>query len=203
MKLTTFLRRFVNGQCPSRKLSTTLELTGIWSSMRRLWNASIRYIESGMVLEHAATLVCDAEGKVKLVHPVAGAPDEVVPNYDVAEGENFVGTFHTHPYENGLTGIAFSGEDIASAINEAEWISFVQSGDDVFALIRTDKTVSQIQPHMVVGQVNSLYNSLLFSSVFLLIKLFFLKEKFGYCIDVYPHQMRSGLPIYKCVRFTV
>ena len=29
------------------------------------------------------------------------------------------------------------------------------------ALIRTDKTVSQIEPHVVVGQVNSLYNSLL------------------------------------------
>lgn len=60
-----------------------------------------------------------------------------------------------------MTGIAFSGEDIASAINEAEWISLVQSGDDVFALIRTDQTVSQIHPHVVVGQVNSLYNSLL------------------------------------------
>ena len=129
--------------------------------MRRLWNASIRHIESGMVLEHAATLVYDTEGKVKLAHPLAGTPDGVVPNYDVAEGEILIGTFHTHPYENGLTGMAFSGEDIASAINEAEWISLVQSGDDVFALIRTDQTVSQIHPHVVVGQVNNLYNSLL------------------------------------------
>ena len=81
MKLTTFLRCFVNGRCPSRKLPATLELTGIRNSMRRLWNASIRHIENRVVLEHAATPVCDTEGKVQLVHPVAGAPDGVVPNY--------------------------------------------------------------------------------------------------------------------------
>ena len=81
MKLTTFLRRFVNGRCPSHKLPATLELTGIRRSMRRLWNASIRHIENRVVLEHAATLVCDTEGKVKFVHPVAGTPDGVVPNY--------------------------------------------------------------------------------------------------------------------------
>jgi len=161
MKLTTFLRRFVNGRCPSRKLPATLELTGMRRSMRRLWNASIQHIESGVVLEHAATLVCDAEGKVELVHPVSGTPDEVVPNYDSDAGEIFIGTFHTHPYENGLTGMAFSGEDIASAINEAEWISLVQSGNDIFALIRTDKTVSQIDSYVVVERVNRLYNSLL------------------------------------------
>ena len=83
------------------------------------------------------------------------------PNYDVAQDETFIGTFHTHPYENGLTGIAFSGGDIASAINEAEWISLVQSGDDVFALIRTDKTVPSVDSNVVVSQVSNLYETLL------------------------------------------
>ncbi len=161
MKLTTFLRRFVDGRHPSAKLPTTLDLTGIRRIMKQLWNASIRNIATGVVLEYAATIVRDAEERVRLAYPVVGTAGNVEPNYDVAQDETFIGTFHTHPYENGLTGIAFSGGDIASAINETEWISLVQSGDDVFALIRTDKTVLSVDSNMVVNQVNNLYEDLL------------------------------------------
>ena len=70
MKLTTFLRRFVDGRCPSAKLPATLDLTGIRRTMKQLWNASIRNIATGVVLEHAATLVRSAEGKVRLVYLV-------------------------------------------------------------------------------------------------------------------------------------
>ena len=38
--------------------------------------------------------------------------------------------------------MAFSGADIASAINANEAISVVQSGDVLFTLIRTEKTSS-------------------------------------------------------------
>ena len=140
MRLTTFLRRLVAGRCPSDKLPATLDLVGIRRMMKRLWKASLRDIASGEVLEHAATLVHLSSGKVQLAYPVIGDAGHVEPVYDVAADETFIGTFHTHPYESGLTGMAFSGGDIASAINKAEWISLVQSGDDVFALIRTDKT---------------------------------------------------------------
>lgn len=161
MKLTTFLRRFVDGRCPSAKLPATLNLTGIRRTMKQLWNASVRNIASGVVLEHAATLAFSTEGKARLIYPVAGTADDVEPNYDVAQNETFIGTFHTHPHKKGLTGIPFSGMDIASAINEAEWISLVQSGDDVFALIRTDKTVPSVDSNIVVSQVSNLYETLL------------------------------------------
>jgi hypothetical protein len=161
MKLTTFLRRFIDGRCPGDKLPATLDLTGIRRTMKQLWNASIRDIATGVVLEYAATLVRNIEGKARLAYPVVGTAGNVEPNYDVAQDETFIGTFHTHPYENSLTGIAFSGGDIASAINETEWISLVQSGDDVFALIRTDKTVPSVDSNIVVNQVNDLYEDLL------------------------------------------
>ena len=161
MKLTTFLRRFADGRCPSAKLPATLDLTRIRRTMKQLWNASIRNIATGVVLEHAATLVQSVEGKVRLAYPVIGTADYVKPNYDVMPDETFIGTFHTHPYKSCLTGIAFSGGDIASTINEAEWISFVQSGNDVFALIRTDKTAPSVDSNMVVSQVSNLYETLL------------------------------------------
>lgn len=159
MKLTTFLPRFVAGECKSSKLPAVLDLVEIRQTMNALWKASIRDIAAGVVTEHAATLVRCADGKVRLVYPVSGTADDVEPNYDVAQDETFIGTFHTHPYESGLTGIAFSGRDIASAINEEEWISIVQSGNDVFALIRTDRTSPRVDSLLVARQVDSLYLS--------------------------------------------
>jgi hypothetical protein len=129
--------------------------------MKQLWKESIRNITDGETLEHAATLVRLLSEKVKLSYPVVGTADHVEPIYDVHQGETFIGTFHTHPYERGLTGMAFSGEDIASAINEEEWISLAQSGDEVFALIRTDKTVPFVDSHAVASQLSHLYNAFL------------------------------------------
>jgi len=159
MKLTTFLQRFVAGRCKSSKLPAVLDLVGLRRTMKALWKASIHNIAAGVVTEHATTLVRRVDGKVRLAYPVPGTAGDVEPNYDVAQDETFIGTFHTHPYESGLTGIAFSGGDIASAINEEEWISIVQSGDDVFALIRTDKTSTSVDPIFVARQVDSLYLS--------------------------------------------
>ena len=51
----------------------------------------------------------------------------------------FIGTFHTHPHEDGTT-TAFSDQDIASALETQEKISLVRSGDETYALARTDLT---------------------------------------------------------------
>jgi proteasome lid subunit RPN8/RPN11 len=86
------------------------------------WQKSVRDIDKGVVKEYAAILVEGQEGEIKLVNPVEGTSDSVTPNLDIAEDEEFVGTFHTHPYEDGTT-TAFSGQDIASALETQEKIS--------------------------------------------------------------------------------
>lgn len=110
--------------------------------MDQLWKQSVK--EDGTVQEHAATLTTDQEGNAKLVNAVAGDSDRVTPNRDVPEGEQLIGTFHTHPYEDGTTGAAFSGEDIAYAINSGDGQTLVQSGEDTFALVRTDATPASV-----------------------------------------------------------
>lgn len=107
--------------------------------MDTLWRKSVQDIDKGVVKEHAATLVEGQEGQLKLVNPVEGIRNRVIPNLDIAEDEEFVGTFHTHPHEDGTT-TAFSGQDIASALETQEKVSLVRSGDDTYALVRTDLT---------------------------------------------------------------
>lgn len=107
--------------------------------MDTLWQKSVQDVDKGVVKEQAATLVRGQEGELKLVNPVEGTENSVIPNLDIAEGEEFVGTFHTHPHET-----AFSAQDIASAIEDQEKISLVRSGDETYALVRTDKTIKEV-----------------------------------------------------------
>jgi len=111
--------------------------------MDTLWQKSVRDIDKGEVREHAATLVKGQNGELKLVNPVEGTSNSVVPNLDIAEDEEFVGTFHTHPHEGGIT-TAFSDQDIASALESQEKVSLVRSGDDTYALVRTNLTPEEI-----------------------------------------------------------
>ena len=129
------------------ELTKQLELGAqVARQMDTLWQKSVQDIDKGVVREHAATLVEGHEGEFKLVNPVVGEEDRVRPNRRVAEGEKLMGTFHTHPYREGYTGVAFSGQDIANAINSHDNITVVQSGEDVFALMPTDKTPEMIDP---------------------------------------------------------
>jgi hypothetical protein len=114
--------------------------------MDTLWQKSVQDIDKGVVKEHAATLVEGQEGELKLVNPVEGDEYGVTPDREVAQGEKLLGTFHTHPYREGYTGVAFSGQDIANAINSHDDITVVQSGEDIFALRPTDKTPEAIDP---------------------------------------------------------
>ena len=151
-------RRFVDGRCPTAQLPTTIRLSGLRRMMKRLWRQSVRDIAAGVVVEHAATLVRGADGKVRLDYAVAGIANAVTPVYTVGADETCIGTYHTHPYAEGLTGMAFSDTDIASVIEFEEWISLVQSGDDVFALIRTTKTVDSVVPSVLEADFDQFLN---------------------------------------------
>ena len=111
--------------------------------MDTLWQKSVQDIDKGVVKEHAATLVEGREGDLKLVNPVEGTSNSVMPNLNIAEDEEFVGTFHTHPHARGIT-TAFSDQDIASALEMQEKVSLVRSGDDTYALVQTDLTPEEV-----------------------------------------------------------
>ena len=127
------------GKCKSRDLPKRLNLSGIAPEMNRLWDASVRELASGVVREHAALLVWERES-LRLTNFVEGADNEVEPSLQLDEGQQFVGTFHTHPYATGLMGIAFSGEDFASTLAQGENLSIVHCGDKIAALVRTPMT---------------------------------------------------------------
>ncbi len=167
------------GKCKSRDLPARLNLSSLAPEMNRLWEASVREIDSGIVREHAALLVWERES-LRLTNTVEGTEDDVEPDYRLAVGQQFVGTFHTHPYVNGLTGMAFSGTDIASAITDHENLSLVHGGSQVFCLGRTEFTPRVVAETAIVKQERKLlrFYQIAFSvsQALFKINLFFCKQ---------------------------
>lgn len=130
-----------------REPPDTLELPpDIQATMDRLWDRSVAHWEGGKVNEYGGTLVLDQAGRLQLSHIVRGT-DSSVRLLPPAPGETLVGFFHTHPYEKlELNAMPFSGVDIAETINKGARIHLVQSGDRVFALVRTPETAMAADP---------------------------------------------------------
>jgi len=172
------------GKCKSRDLPARLNLSSLAPEMNRLWEASIRDIKLGVVREHAALLVWE-RNNLRLTNVVEGADDEVEPDYQLSEGQQFVGTFHTHPYVKDLQGMAFSGTDIASAITDKENLSIVHSGSQVFCLARTEFTPRVVDETAIVKQERKLLrfyqNAFSVSQALFKINLFLCKQfKLGF-----------------------
>ncbi|MCI0694656.1 Mov34/MPN/PAD-1 family protein [candidate division KSB1 bacterium] len=144
------------GKCKSRDLPARLNLSSLAPEMNRLWEASVREIASGVVREHAALLVWEREN-LRLANIVEGADDEVEPSYQLAKGQQFVGTFHTHPYVTGWLGIPFSEADIASTLVHKESIAILHSGTQIYALVRTEMTPKFVEWQVVVNQALELF----------------------------------------------
>jgi len=139
------------GKCKSHDLPKRLNLTGIAPEMNRLWEASVRELGSGVVREHAALLVWERE-RLRLTNIVEGADDQVKPNYQLEKGQQFVGTFHTHPYVTGWLGIPFSEADFASTLVQKEKLAILHSGTHIFALARTEMTPEFVEWKAVVNK---------------------------------------------------
>lgn len=130
---------FLRGEIDSTALPTEIELDkSLWQAMDSLWQRSVQRIAQGEVSEWGGTLILDAEDRLKLVNVRQGTRGYVAIESDTPDQP--VGSFHTHPYPDGTTGIGFSGADIADTINSGELLSIVQSGHEVFALLRTELT---------------------------------------------------------------
>lgn len=133
------LIEFLRGRLSWRDLPEEIALPdSLWQQMDELWQRSTANLAEGRVSEWGGVLVLDEHGDLKLVNVVEGTGEWV--QLRIGLDETFVGSFHTHPYADGTTGIAFSGADIADAINHGELISIVQSGQDVYAIVRTEET---------------------------------------------------------------
>lgn len=127
----------------------------LWHQMDELWQRSIAHIAEGRVSEWGGALVLDEQTNLKLANVVEGTGERV--QLRIALDETFVGSFHTHPYADGTTGIAFSGPDIADAINSGELISIVQSGQDIYVIVRTDETPSHVDRESLKNRHETLY----------------------------------------------
>jgi len=152
------LIEFLRGRLSWRNLPEEIDLPhSLWQQMDELWQRSIAYVAEGQVSEWGGVLVLDEQDHLRIIGETKGTAGQVTLDPTVSEGETFVGTFHTHPYASGLTGIAFSGADFASTINHGQMLSVVQSGDDVFALMRTDQTPRAVDNRQLAGEFNEAY----------------------------------------------
>jgi hypothetical protein len=127
----------LSGNSPLDELPDELGLSELAEDMERLWAKSIARLSEGIVVEHAATIVMQADGSLKLINEVAGLPNFVVPNFIVAASQTFIGTFHTHRRIDDLLPMPFSATDFVSAIQLCERLSVLCSDQLVFALVRT------------------------------------------------------------------
>ncbi len=154
------------GRLTSSELPQSIKLTEIYDDTSDLWEYSIAQLSSGIVTEWGATLVV-AKGTLILKNIVSGANSGVATSTEVETSETFVGTFHTHPYEDSTTGVAFSSADIASAINNGENISLVQSGHKIFMLVKTEYTPRSVDVFNVeVAFQTMVFNAMAFGESF-------------------------------------
>jgi hypothetical protein len=130
----------LSGNSPMDELPDELDLSELADDMERLWAKSIARLGEGIVVEHAATIVMQTDGSLKLINEVAGDLFAVLPNFVVPALDILVGTFHTHPRIDGLLPMPFSHNDFVSAVQLHEKLSVLYSDEIVFALVRTTFT---------------------------------------------------------------
>jgi len=149
------LIEFLRGRLSWRDLPEEITLPDrLWRQMDELWWRSIAHIAEGRVSEWGGVLVLDEQDNLKLVNIVEGTAFYL--RIRRPRRGFFVGSFHTHPRADGLTGIPFSATDIADMISAGERLSIVQSGLEVFMMLPTEMT----PPRMDVIELQSVYESL-------------------------------------------
>jgi hypothetical protein len=155
MTMTPALLAYLQGAIPFDALPDVLTLDDtLWQAMDDLWQRSVARLAEGIVVEWGGLLEL-RHGCLGLVGPVGGTAESL--RLVVPVGSQIVGSFHTHPDPSGYTGIGFSGADCADMANQDELISLVQSGQDVFMLLRTETTPSALNVDEWRTRMNTLF----------------------------------------------
>ncbi len=144
------------GELKGNELPDEIDLTHMATTMDDLWEQSVRHVDQGQVREQAATLVLDPEGSLKMTNAIEGNSTSVIPDRHVGPDERIVGTLHTHPDPDGRSDMAFSGADIAYVINQGDTMILVRSYQEIFALVRTEKTVASVDRLDLEREFNAL-----------------------------------------------
>lgn len=121
-----------------------VDLRSLHSDFAKLWADSFPLEKSQ---ERGGSIVIGSDGKLEITNLVQGKQGNIALNLEASPGKKVVGAFHTHPYdvfEDCQTGISFSGEDVASAINDGHNVEVVQSGREQFMLMRTTTTPEKV-----------------------------------------------------------
>lgn len=116
----------------------------------------IAHIAEGQVSEWGGAVILDEQDNLKLESIVEGTAHYL--RIRRPEREFFVGSFHTHPRADGITGIPFSAVDIVDMINAGEQLSIVQSGADVFMMLPTEMTPARMDAAELYPAYASLHN---------------------------------------------
>jgi hypothetical protein len=113
----------------------------------RLWRRSV-----ASQTEWGLTLTVDRAGRLHGRHAHSGATGGFVANLRVGWDERLLGVYHTHVYASGDTGFAFGGNDFAGFVAHPKMLLLlVQSGDDLFALVRTPHTAGAVPADFLGG----------------------------------------------------
>lgn len=140
----------------SRKLPESLMFPpAVHRRFALLWKQSVE-----SQIEWGVTLSIDSAGNMHCRNAREGTTQNFLADIRSRHGERLAGVYHTHVYASGETGVAFSDFDIASVIIcPAIPLSVAQSGEELFALIRSRRTVSVI-PYDFLGGNGQFYAKL-------------------------------------------
>lgn len=134
--MRNLLRALNTGEAYPKEVSLDERLSTWFSSLWRL--SLIR-----PVIEHGAVLI-EADERLS----VAGARPGSDSGFPVKGAEmresGFVGYFHTHPYDSGTTGVAFSAADLRVMISWKMKTLIVMSGAHIFMAVRTSETSERL-----------------------------------------------------------
>ena len=134
------------GSIPTTPHSAPHEVsfTSMQPQFDALWRQSF---PGGKATEQGGTLRSQAPGVVRLTDlgGLGSSAGEFRPNLTINTPNGVLqGTFHTHPYDEGWTGMSLSGGDAASLVNGPEKFSIAQSGTSQFMFLKTDMTPSHV-----------------------------------------------------------
>jgi hypothetical protein len=136
-KEVRFWRSLKSGQIAVAQLPHTLMIPfRLMQDMEACWNQVVQDPEHK---ERGACIVSDSQFTLRLDDEVIGGSAHVVkPKCRAWEHNNHLGFLHTHWYLNDTEQIGFSHLDFAGFLEDGECLSIVCSGQQVFALLRTE-----------------------------------------------------------------